>query len=227
MALRAVVFDLDDTLAVTERERETLLAEAVEETDAPPISREAYRRVLVDQRPEETRAPIFEALLAEADDRAADEPAEGIEADELAGAYRRAVVGAIRPVEGAERLLSALGERYRLGLLTDGPVRAGRSKLAALGWEDRFDAAVVTGEVGAGKPDPRGFEVVVDRLGVAPEETVYVGDDPELDVAGAVAADMSVVQVTYPGGHDPDSRATATVRRSALPEELPGLLASL
>ena len=216
MAIRAVVFDLDDTLAVTRRDRATLLAEAVEETDAPPISRSDYRRVLVEQDPGETRAPIFETLLDEAGSADSDPAPE-----ELAAAYCAAIGEAIEPVEGAERLLDALAEEYRLGLVTDGPVRAGREKLAALGWTDRFDATVVTGEVGAGKPDPAGFRAALDELEVAPEEAVYVGNDPELDVAGAVAAGMAAVQVTYSGGHDPDPRAVATVRRDALAEALP------
>lgn len=227
MTIRAVVFDLDDTLAITERDRATLLAEAVEETDAPPISREAYRRVLVDETPGETRVPIFERLLEAAAARSGDDADGSPPPEELAAAYRRAIAGAIEPVEGVEQLLATLGERYRLGLLTDGPVRAGRDKLATLGWTDRFDAAMVTGEVGAGKPDPRGFRAVLDELEVAPGEAVYVGNDPELDVAGAVAAGMPVVQVTYPGGHGPDPRAAATVGRDALPEALPGLLDGL
>lgn len=220
MAIRAVVFDLDDTLAVTRRDRATLLAEAVEETDAPPLTRSDYRRVLVDQDPQETRAPIFETLL---DEVASADPDPAPE--ELAAAYRGAIGEAIEPVDGAERLLDSLAEKYRLGLVTDGPVRAGREKLAALGWTDRFDAAVVTGEVGVGKPDPRGFLAALDELGVAPEEAVYVGNDPELDVAGAAEAGMAAVQVTYPGGHDPDPQAVTTVRRDALAEALPAVLA--
>ena len=219
MSIRAVVFDLDDTLAVTRRDRATLLAKAVEETDAPPISRPDYRRVLIEQDPQETRAPIFETLLEEAESANSDpSPAQ------LAAAYREAIGEAIEPVARAESLLNTLAEEYRLGLVTDGPVRAGREKLAALGWTDRFDATVVTGEVGVGKPDPRGFRAALDELDVTPEEAVYVGNDPELDVAGALAAGMAAVQVTYPGGHDPDPRAVATVRRAAIDEALPAVL---
>jgi len=214
---RAVVFDLDYTLAVPERDRATLLAEAAEAAGAPPLDRGAYLRAHRETGHGETRAPIFERLLDDDDPPAAD----------VAAAYRDAVAGATAPVAGVEPLLAELRGRYAVGLLTDGPARAGRSKLAALGWADRFDAAVVTGEIGADKPDPAGFRAVCERLGVAPGEAVFVGDSPELDVDGAVAAGMPVVQVLFDGGPDPDPRADATVRRGALAAELPDVLAGL
>jgi putative hydrolase of the HAD superfamily len=213
----AVVFDLDYTLAVPERDRATLLSAAAEDAGALPVDRAEYTRTHRATTPGETREPIFERLL------------DGSDADPaaVAAAYRDAVADAMRPVDGAADLVADLQERYAVGLLTDGPARAGRSKLAALGWEDLFDAALVTGEVGAGKPDPRGFEVVADRLGVAPGAAVVVGDSPDQDVAGAVATGMAVVQVLYEGGPDPDPRADATVDRASLATELPGVLERL
>jgi putative hydrolase of the HAD superfamily len=46
------------------------------------------------------------------------------------------------------------------------------------------------------KPDPAIFHGALRALGVAPEEAIHVGDDPVLDVEGARAAGMRVVQVT-------------------------------
>lgn len=215
---RAVVFDLDYTLAVPERDRATLLAEAAETADAPPLDRADYLRAHRETGHGETRAPIFERLL---------DGDEGPPATDVAAAYRDAVAGAMVPVADVEALLAELRERYAVGLLTDGPARAGRSKLAALGWEELFDAAIVTGEIGADKPDPAGFRAVCERLGVAPGEAVFVGDSPDLDVDGAVAAGMPVVQVLFDGGPEPDPRADATVRRGALAAELPDALARL
>lgn len=218
--VRAVVFDLDYTLAVPERDRATLLAAASEAAGGPRIAREAYVEAHRETDHGETREPIFERLVAE-------RGAEGVDPADVTTAYRDAVAAAMTPVDGAEALVADLRERYAVGLLTDGPVRAGRSKLRALGWTDLFDAAVVTGEVGADKPDPGGFEAVCDRLGVSPGAAVFVGDDPDLDVAGAVAAGMPVVQVLYGGGPEPDPRAIATVQRDVLADALPGVLAGL
>lgn len=229
--VRAVVFDLDYTLAVPERDRATLLATASDAAGVPPLSRDAYVEAFRETPHGTSRVPIFERLLSEREG-SADVDLDGadqadVDPADVATAYREAVAEAMTPIAGAEALVTDLRERSAVGLLTDGPARAGRSKLRALGWSDLFDAAVVTGEVGADKPDPRGFRAVCERLGVAPGDAVYVGDDPDLDVAGATAAGMAVVQVLYEGGPDPDSRATATVRRDALAEALPGLVADL
>lgn len=215
----AVVFDLDYTLAVPERDRAALLADAADDAGAPFLAREAYVRAHRVTSHGETREPIFETLLA---GRETD-----VEPATVAAAYREAVAGAVTPVDGVAGLVDDLRARYRVGLLTDGPARAGRSKLRALGWTDLFDEALVTGEIGADKPDPAGFRAICERLGVAPEATVFVGDSPELDVAGAAEAGMAVVQVLYEGGPDPDSRADATVDRQRLADDLGGILARL
>lgn len=215
----AVVFDLDYTLAVPDRDRATLLAAASDAAGAPPLSRDAYVEAHRENDHGATREPIFERLLDDANHPA--DPAD------VAAAYREAVAEAMTPVAGAETLVTDLRTSYAVGLLTDGPARAGRSKLRALGWRDLFDAAVVTGEVGADKPDPWGFAAVCECLGVAPGDAVYVGDSPDLDVAGATAAGMPVVQVLYEGGPDPDPRTTATVRRDVLSAALPDVFADL
>lgn len=216
---RPVAFDLDYTLAVPDRDRATLLSAATDAAGGPPLAREDYRRAHRATDHGETREPIFAALL--------DDEATGATPRDVAAAYRDAVADAMTPVDGAAGLVADLQAERPVGLLTDGPTRAGRSKLRALGWGDLFDAALVTGEVGGDKPDPRGFEAVCERLGVAPADAVYVGDSPDLDVAGATAAGMAVVQVLYDGGPAPDPRAAATVERARLAADLPAVLDGL
>ncbi|WP_122091075.1 HAD family hydrolase [Halalkalicoccus subterraneus] len=217
MALRAVVFDLDYTLAVVTRDRSTLLAEASESAGIPVgFSREEYGAAHQRAHSHETRGPIFADLL--------DGPEEG---EALATAYRSAIADSLVPIEGAESLIAELETDYRVGLLTNGPVVAQRDKLRTLGWEELFDAAVVTGELEEGKPHPGAFEAILEALEVAPEEAVYVGDSVETDVAGAAEIGMVVVQVLYPGGPDPDPRADAHLHRNELVRGLPDLVAQI
>ncbi|NHN47262.1 HAD family hydrolase [Halostella sp. JP-L12] len=219
MGLTAVVFDLDYTLAVPDRDRQTLLNEATASVGAVDIDREAYLGAHRENLTGETREPIFADLLAE---READ-----ADPTELAGAYRRAIADAIRPIDGAADLVRELRKRYRVGLLTNGPVRAQRDKLRTLGWEDLFDAVVVTGDLDAGKPDGRAFEAALDALDVEADEAVYVGDEVEADVRGADAAGLRVVQVVSPDGPDPDPTADAHVDRAELVTCLPLVIADL
>ena len=76
----------------------------------------------------------------------------------------------------------------------------------------------MTGELPAGKPDPRAFAALSDRLGVPPEETVYVGDNPTADVRGAKRAGMLAVQVLDSEDEEPDPAADGTVVRGSLAE---------
>jgi putative hydrolase of the HAD superfamily len=213
MRVSAVAFDLDYTLAIPERDRQTLLDEATAAVGAPRLSRETYLDAHRRNLTSETREAIFADLL---DD---EEPSPAA----LADAYRETIGDALVPVEGVEALVADLRESYRVGLLTDGPVRAQRAKLDALGWSGLFDAVVVTGTLAAGKPDERAFRAVIDELSASAAETVYVGDHPEIDIAGAHAAGLRTIHVT---DGEPAAEADAAVERSALAAQLPSLIES-
>lgn len=221
--IRAVGFDLDATLAVPDRDRATLLSEAVRTAGAadllPGLTRDSYLRAHRKHSGNRTREPVFAALVEEhSNGKGHADPAR------LAAAYRCAIEDALVPVPSAADLVGSLRKSYRVGLLTDGPVRTQRDKLETLGWTDLFDTIVVTGELPEPKPDPRTFARLLDDLGVDPRNAVYVGDHPEADVAGAADAGLYAVQVCFPGGPDPHPAADATIRRSELAERLPDLL---
>lgn len=68
-----------------------------------------------------------------------------------------------------------------------------------LGLGRRFDAVVYSAAVGVEKPDPRIFLHALERLGVAPEDAVHVGDSAREDVEGALAAGMEALHLVRPG----------------------------
>lgn len=215
-SFEAVVFDLDYTLAVTDRDRQALLDDATDRAGAHDIERAAYLDAHGEVAATETRAPIFERLLTDDTDPEA-----------VATAYRLAIEDALEPVAGVPGLLADLRESYRVGLLTDGPLAAQQGKLRTLNWGDLFDAVVITGSLPTGKPDERAFAAVCDELRVDPAATVYVGDRPDVDVQGAAAAGLATVQVLYPGGPEPHAAADAAVDRARLVARLPEMLDSL
>ncbi|SRR6266478_60568 len=82
-------------------------------------------------------------------------------------------------------LLKVSRERgLRLGAFSDYPAA---EKLAALGLDSYFDAVVCAGDpqVQKLKPDPRGLEVTLEKLGISKDHAVYIGDRPEIDAAAA------------------------------------------
>lgn len=71
----------------------------------------------------------------------------------------------------------------------------------------RFEVVLASLEEGVEKPDPRFFRICLEKLGVPPEETVHVGDNPEDDVAGALAAGIRPILIDRTGTL-PDSIST-------------------
>ncbi|MGE5227176.1 MAG: HAD-IA family hydrolase [Planctomycetaceae bacterium] len=71
--------------------------------------------------------------------------------------------------------------------------------LGVLGVRDRFAVRVISGEVGVEKPDPRIFEIALERAGVGAAEAVYVGDNPEFDVWPAAALGMTPILIDRRG----------------------------
>jgi putative hydrolase of the HAD superfamily len=101
-------------------------------------------------------------------------------------------------IPGTEEMLQTLKKTYGLGLLsnfTHGP--AAREILEHLGLNPFFDVILISGEEGFRKPHPFVFRRLVQQLGAEPDQTLYVGDDPEPDIMGAQGAGLQPVLTTY------------------------------
>ena len=75
------------------------------------------------------------------------------------------------------------------------PGRVVRQHLDAHGLLKHLAVQVFSDEVGVPKPDPRTFRAALDGLGVAPEQSLHVGDLRRTDVAGARALGMLSVRL--------------------------------
>jgi putative hydrolase of the HAD superfamily len=80
--------------------------------------------------------------------------------------------------------------------------------LERLGVLELMSVVVVSGREGIEKPDTEIFRRALDRLTATAERAVYVGDNPRIDVAPALAMGMGAVLVDRRGVHDAVSGAT-------------------
>jgi putative hydrolase of the HAD superfamily len=71
--------------------------------------------------------------------------------------------------------------------------------LESLGVTAFFDVRIISGVEGVEKPDPRIFEIAMERAGVRPEECAYVGDSVAFDIEPAAALGMFPVLVDRRG----------------------------
>jgi epoxide hydrolase-like predicted phosphatase len=79
----------------------------------------------------------------------------------------------------------ALRPRYRTGLLSNSMHGARREEEARFGFSEMFDVIIYSHEIGIVKPDPRAYQVLLDQLGVAPDELIFVDDkQANVDAAG-------------------------------------------
>ena len=82
---------------------------------------------------------------------------------------------------------------FTLGLITNGSVRMQSRKLESLGLPPLFDTVLISDAEGVAKPDPEIFRRALERLGVEAAHACFVGNHPDLDVAGAKAAGLKAV----------------------------------
>jgi putative hydrolase of the HAD superfamily len=161
---------------------------------APAFRRTAWARALADQ--------------------GIDDPALAEELGERFGVERRQLRA---PFPDAS-LLADLRD-HRLVLVTNGASCLQREKLEASGLAGHFDAVVVSGDVGVGKPDPAVFRHALDLVGASPDDAVMIGDTLERDIDGAVAAGLRAVWINRFGA---PARPGVTAITSL--DELPALL---
>lgn len=197
--VRAVLFDLDDTLFDRRRAQGEVLALIVQQCPGlfGGIGQEALAGAFHESDQMSVgdfeageaahtarvgRARTFLRLLGLDEGRAAD----------IAAAYVR-LHGTIHvPVPGAEEVVTRLSERLPLGLISNGFPDVQHLKLAGLGLTDRFACLTISGEVGIWKPAPEIFLRTAAAMGERPPDCLYVGDSYAADVVGAKAAGMQV-----------------------------------
>jgi HAD superfamily hydrolase (TIGR01549 family) len=165
----------DDLLATMLAVTEDIVRQRPPEYREVP-SRERFRRVLLRLGMEGDRAPAV---------------AERLSLTHMAHLSAQTLLPA-----GHDVLLDGLGDRYRLGMVSNfDHAPTARQILADHGLVRRFDPIVISDEVGRRKPHPAIFEIALRAAGVRADEALFVGDSLPDDVAGAHGAGLRVVWI--------------------------------
>jgi HAD superfamily hydrolase (TIGR01549 family) len=198
-AIEAVVFDVDGTLYDQFRLRRAMLLRLIRVHALHPLRGWKVARVIRAYRyaQEELRASTIDdparrqATMAAGRIGVPTEEVERITIRWLQHEPLRVLARYRRP-----GLVETLGELRAngvlLGIVSDYPADG---KLTALGIRQFFDVVVSAQDpdVGAFKPNPRGLQVCLARLGVRAEHALYVGDRPETDAAAARSSEVGCV----------------------------------
>lgn len=186
---RAVAFDLDGTLVDSAADLMHASNALLAELGRPPVDLPAVRSFIGDGA-----AKLVERILAATGDLP--------EPEETAAHVRRFLAiyeadpsahSSLYP--GVADTLKSLAEAgLTLGICTNKPMAATRLLLADLGIAGLFAAVVGGDSFPSRKPSPEPVLGLLDRMGVRPEDTAFVGDN-EHDVAAARAAGLARVLV--------------------------------
>jgi putative hydrolase of the HAD superfamily len=105
--------------------------------------------------------------------------------------HRRLIPGSIETLQKLknDHMLVGLISDVAWGLPSSFPLRDMRH----YGMDRFFDDMVFSTDVGLRKPNRRIFEISMERLGVTPDESIYIGNNLQADIAGALGAGMKAI----------------------------------
>ena len=187
--IKVIGFDLDNTLwpvkpaiLYAEQQLKNHFAALNPGIDYPPEDIQGLRDLVLAEHPDysfrltDLRRAILHRLVQR-------EPGHHDQSEDIVDRAMRVFLKARNHVTlypGAEAALGALSQTYALCTLTNGNADVGQLPIGGF-----FQLKLSAEEVGAPKPKPDLFLAALAHFQCQPEEMVYVGDDPILDVAAA------------------------------------------
>jgi HAD superfamily hydrolase (TIGR01509 family) len=221
VTIRAVLFDLDDTLfdhqgcarealSAVQRSDQWLRAVAFDRLERihSEFLEELHADVMLGRVPlEAARVERFRRLL-----EAIGAPADQGAAAATAALYRDTYRTVRRAIAGSAALLEAIRSRARVAVVSNNLLEEQQDKLRTCGLDRLVDALIVSEEAGVSKPDPAIFRLALDRLNASPAEAVMVGDSWTADIEGARAAGIRAIWFNPFGAPAPDGDVIEELR---------------
>lgn len=202
--IKAVFFDIDDTLFTFEKAHraalKTLCCYVWELLQIPPDAfaaayYEHYRRMEAEIGPQasiHSRTVRFARILREYGKPLSYAPV-------LTDLYWNAVLAAGGPEPGAPECVRSLREKgFFLGIASNMTLDWQMRKLESIGILPCFDCIVTSEEAGIEKPHKGFFDLCIRYAGCTPAECLMVGDNLKLDIHGAEAAGMHALWYAKP-----------------------------
>jgi len=94
---------------------------------------------------------------------------------------------------GLYDVLVSIGRKYRIGIISDAQWVFAEPEIAMLGLDQFLKIRIFSSRLRFKKPDVRLFHYAMEKLGVTPEYSVYIGDNPYKDLVGAKNAGMQFI----------------------------------
>jgi len=183
--IKAVLFDLDQTLIDFLKMKKNSLREAIDSMIDAGLEIDpdkAFKKIwdLFDRYGIENNQifqRFLENTLGKVDFRIL---AHGI------NGYRRVRHGFLSSYPGAKKTLLKLKQKgLRLAIVSDAPKLKCWLRLTSIKLDDFFDIVISYDDSGEFKPSKKPFQIALNTLDIKPEECLMVGDNPDRDIKGA------------------------------------------
>ena len=174
--IKAVIFDLDDTLYPEKEYVFSGFKEAAAAFEKKYRVRDVFK----------TLAQLFLQSRENVFDRLFDFyqiPCIAEDVKKLVSDYQ-SHIPQIKPFNDAMPCIHALQKKFRLGIITDGREIQQNRKIDALKIRALFDRIIITdclGGIAFRKPNPKAFELMQESFDCGMSEIVYIGDNPQKD----------------------------------------------
>ncbi len=98
------------------------------------------------------------------------------------------------PYPDAAQCLAPLHTRYKIGIIAN-QLPGTSARLAEYGLLPFIDLVIASAEEGVSKPDPRIFEIALERSGCSPDEAIMIGDRIDNDILPAKQLGMKTLWI--------------------------------
>ncbi len=195
--IKAVIFDLDNTLVDFMRMKRRAIEEAIPAMidsglhisfeEASQIIDEIYKEQGIEYQ------QVFDVFLQRV--------IKKVDYKILSAgivAYRKAREAALIPYPHVYPTLHRLMKMgIKMGILSDAPVKEAWLRLAYMNFHHIFDAVVTFEDTGERKPNSAPFIMVLQKLDIKPNEALMLGDWAERDIVGAAKVGMKTAFAKY------------------------------
>lgn len=194
MTIKAILFDLDDTLYEEKEFVKSGFKEVAKFiSNKFKINEKIFYKILSNVFSEGVRGNIFNIALERLN----------INLDEniipsMVKVYREHIPK-INLKKNIKFLLLNFKKKYSLGIITDGYYEVQKKKVQALKLEELFDSIIYTDRYGKEywKPSALGYKLALKNLETLPEEAIYIGDNPNKDFIGAKKIGIITIRLLY------------------------------
>lgn len=197
--MRGVIFDFDGVLVDSEAVHEAAIRRVAE-----PLGMTFTHDRFVNEFVGTTDEHCFRTLASSFEKPLPDDQLRQLIEEKRAGYHELLRQGEVKPYPGSVELARALAQRGPLGLCSGSHRETVLPTLERLSIQHLFTTIVTSDSVAKPKPDPEGYRLATERLGLEPGQVSAIEDSPPgAKAATAAGLRVFVVGHTFPAARFP------------------------